>query len=119
MNDSMSTIRKPSKRKSSLNTMTKKEDLMSFEEGHVRMSLRMITPFVRDGQIYADPFPKILFLVDGKYVRMPLDSGLLRDLGDFMTRLGAAIEGVDLPGKAEDDIPLVRSRLSECAGAGH
>ncbi len=114
MNDQKSMNERASNRKSRLNTMTKKEDLLSFEEGHVRISLRMVTPFDRDKRIYSDPFPNKMFHVDGKYVRMPLDSRLLHDLGGFMTEMGDDIEGMEFPENSDKDVVSARKRLAAC-----
>ena len=59
---------------------TKKENVLSFRKGHVYIALKLVTPYDKEKQQYADPMPKIVFLVDGKYVRMPIDSSLLKSV---------------------------------------
>ena len=76
-----------------------KETVMSFREGHIAMSLKIITPFDKDAQEYRDSIPKIVLLVDGKYVRMPIDSKLLKDFGEFLLNLSQVVEGVQEPAK--------------------
>ena len=49
----------------------RKETLMSFREGHLFMALKLVTPFDKGSQTYLDPIPKIVLMVDGKYVRGP------------------------------------------------
>ena len=75
----------------------KKENILSFRKGHVFVALKMVTPYNREEQRYEKPIPKITFLVDGKYVRMPIDSSLLKSLGKFLEDLGDILEGVDVP----------------------
>ena len=81
---------------------TKKENILSFRKGHVFVALKLVTPYNREEQKYEDPIPKITFLVDGKYVRMPIDSSLLKSLGKFLEDLGDILEGVDIPEQRVD-----------------
>ena len=94
---------------------TLKEDVMSFRNGHVYVALKMVMPFDRERNEYAEAFPRITFLVDGKYVRMPIDSDLLVSLGRFLMKMGDALEGVEIPEK-EIDIEDVRNRILELTG---
>ena len=40
--------------------------------------------------------------MDEKYVRMPIDSSLLKSLGKFLDDLGDILEGVDVPEQRVD-----------------
>jgi len=88
---------------------------MSFRNGHVYVALRMVTPFDREKNEYADAFPRITFLVDGKYIRMPIDSDLLTSLGSFLMKMGDVLEGVRIPEK-EINVEDVRNRILELTG---
>jgi len=44
----------------------------------------------------------VVFLVDGKYVRMPADENLLRRLGTFMLRVSELLDGIEVPEKELD-----------------
>ena len=94
---------------------TLKEDVMSFRNGHVYVALRMVAPFDRERNEYAEAFPRITFLVDGKYIRMPIDSGLLTSLGGFLMKMGDVLEGVRIP-EREIDVKDVRNRILELTG---
>lgn len=76
---------------------SKKESILSFKEGHVSMELKLVTPYDEASCRFLRPIPKIVFLVDGKYVRMPVDPVLLKDLGSFMGKLSEVIHGSDVP----------------------
>lgn len=68
---------------------TKKENLMSFRKGPVFIALRLVTPYDKAKQDYGEPFPRLTFLVNGKYVAFPMESGLLSDVADFMKQLAS------------------------------
>lgn len=88
----------------------RKENLMSFREGNIFVSLKVVSEFDRQTQSYSDPFPKIVFMVDGKYVRMPVDSELMKGLGEFLVKLGTVLEDVEIPQK-EIDMDNVRRKF--------
>ena len=90
----------------------KKETLMSFREGHLFMALKLVTPFDKGSQTYLDPIPKIVLMVDGKYVRMPVDGDLIGSFGSFLCRMSEALEGVKVPRK-EIDMDQVLRRMRE------
>ncbi len=94
---------------------TKKENLVSFRKGHVFVALKLVSQYDRESQQYEDPVPKITFLVDGKYVRMPVDSSLLKSLGKFLGDLGDILEGVEVPERSVD-IEEARRIISSCSG---
>jgi len=93
---------------------TKKENVLSFRKGHVYIALKLVTPYDKEKQQYAEPMPKIVFLVDGKYVRMPIDSSLLKSLGKFLIDLGEVVEGVDVP-EMNIDVESAKKMLSSCS----
>ena len=88
----------------------RKENFMSFREGNIFVSLKVVSEFDRQTQSYSDPFPKIVFMVDGKYVRMPVDSELMKGLGEFLVKLGTVLEDVEIPQK-EIDMDNVRRKF--------
>lgn len=88
----------------------RKESLMSFREGNIFVALKVVSEFDRQTQSYSDPFPKIVFMVDGKYVRMPVDSELMKRLGEFLVKLGTVLEDVEIPHR-EVDMDDVRRKL--------
>ncbi len=90
---------------------SRKEKVMSFKNGPVYIGLKLISQFDKDTQEYGDPVPKIVFLVDGKYVRLSLDSKLFGELGSFLIKLSEVTEGVRVPEK-EVDIEKVKEMLS-------
>ena len=94
---------------------TKKDKILSYKKGHVYMALKMVTPFDREINDYREPFPRITFLVDGRYVRLPLESDTLQELGQFMTKVGKSLEGVKVP---DDSISVAaaRDRIRACGG---
>ena len=95
----------------------RKETLMSFREGHLFMALKLVTPFDKVSQTYLDSIPKIVLMVDGKYVRMPVDGDLIGSFGDFLCRMSEALEGVKVPSKEIDMvcIPFL-PRVKGCEG---
>ena len=93
---------------------TKKENVLSFRKGHVYIALKLVTPYDKEKQQYAESMPKIVFLVDGKYVRMPIDSSLLKSVGKFLIDLGEVVEGVDVP-EMNIDVESVKKMLSTCS----
>lgn len=83
---------------------------MSFREGNIFVSLKVVSEFDRLTRSYSAPIPKIVFMVDGKYVRMPVDPGLMRRLGDFLVKLGTVLDDIEIP--YEDvDMGAVKGRL--------
>ena len=90
----------------------RKETLMSFREGHLFMALKLVTPFDKGSQTYLDPIPKIVLMMDGKYVRMPVDGDLIGSFGRFLCRMSEALEGVEVP-KKEIDMDKVLRRMRE------
>ena len=90
---------------------TRKDVVLSFREGHVYMALKMVSPCDDSTETKFDPIPRIVFLVDGKYVRMPVDRALLKKLGTFMVRLSELLEGVKVPEK-EIDLEEARRIIS-------
>lgn len=80
-----------------------KENIMSIRRGHIFLALKMVAAFDKERQEYLELVPRITFLVDGKYIRMPLDSGLFTELGGFMIKLGKVLKDVRIP---EDDIDI-------------
>ena len=89
----------------------KKETIMSFKKGPVYIGLKIVSPFNKETQEYEAPIPKVVFLVDGKYVRLPLDSDLFKDWGEFLGKLSEVTDGVRVPEK-EVDMDTVREKLS-------
>ncbi len=49
----------------------------------------MVSSFDKESQSYQQPQPKITCMVDGKYIRMPIDASLIK--------LGDVLEGVEIP----------------------
>ena len=94
----------------------KKETVMSFKNGPVYMGLKLVSPFNKDTQEYEDPIPKVVFLVDGKYVRMPIDSELFREFGGFLLKLSDVTDGVKVPEK-EIDLEEVKAKIARLKGA--
>ena len=90
----------------------RKETLMSFMEGHLFMALKLVTSFDKGSQTYLDLIPKNVLMVDGKYVRMPVDGDLLGSFGSFLCRMSEALEGVEIP-KKEIDMDKVLRRMRE------
>ena len=95
---------------------SKKETVMSFKHGPVYMGLKLVSPFNKETQEYEEPMPKIVFLVDGKYVRMPIDSELFREFGSFLMKLSDVTEGVRVPEK-EIDLDEVKAKSARLKGA--
>ncbi len=93
----------------------KKETIMSFKKGPVYMGLKIVSPFNKETQEYEAPIPKVVFLVDGKYVRLPLDSDLFKDWGEFLGKLSDVTDGVRVPEK-EVDMSEVKAKLSRLKG---
>lgn len=75
---------------------------MSFREGHLFMALNLVTLFDKGSQTYLDLIPKIVLMVDGKYVRMPVDGDLIGSFGNYLCRMSEALEGVKAPRKGID-----------------
>ena len=100
---------------SSVERRTKKQKILSYKRGHVYMALKMVAPYDKEKQTYGGAFPRITFLVDGRYVRLPLDSDELKDLGAFITRVGEALEGVDVPDN-RPDMDAIRNKIRACGG---
>ena len=94
----------------------KKETVMSFKNGPVYMGLKLVSPFNKDRQEYEEPIPKVVFLVDGKYVRMPIDSELFREFGSFLLKLSDVTDGVKVPEK-EVDLEEVKAKIARLKGA--
>ncbi len=88
----------------------RKENLMRFREGHVHMALKLVSFPDDEAGSNRLPVPRIIFLVDGKYVRMPPDRVLLEDLGRFMMDLSTVLEGMDIP-KETTDVESVKERI--------
>ena len=93
----------------------KKETVMSFKHGSIYMGLKLVSPFNKETQEYEDPVPKIVFLVDGKYVRMPIDSELFGEFGGFLMKLSEVTDGIRVPEK-EIDMSEVMAKLSRLKG---
>ena len=94
---------------------SRRDTVLSFREGHVFMALRMVSPFDQDNGTYLDPIPRITFLVDGKYVRMPVDKNLLKRFGSFMDKLSELLEGIEIP-EQELDFEEAKKVISEYNG---
>lgn len=88
----------------------KKETVMSFKDGPVYMGLKLVSQFDKETQGYGDPVPKVVLLVDGKYVRMPLDSDLFGKWGEFLIKLSEVTEGIRIP-EREIDMDRVKEML--------
>ncbi len=88
---------------------------VSFRKGHVFVALKPAFHYDRESQQYEDPVPKITFLVDGKYVRRPVDSPIPKSLGKFLGDLGDILEGVEVPERSVD-IEEARRILPLCSG---
>ena len=95
----------------------KKENLMSFRDGSVYMALRLVTPYDKDTQQYIEPVPKLVFVVNGKYVKLPMDSGLLDRFGVFMTKVAQAVQGVEVR-EPEIDMDAVMEKMRGISGQG-
>ena len=91
---------------------TKKENLMSFRKGPVFIALRLVTPYDKAKQDYGEPFPRLTFLMNGKYVAFPMESGLLSDVADFMKQLAEVLEGVEVP-RPEADVERAKALMSK------
>ena len=71
--------------------------------------------FVKEKNEYGEAFPRITFLVDGRYVRLPIESDTLQELGSFIMKMGKALEGVKVP---DDELNMdrIRDRIRACGG---
>ena len=94
---------------------SRRDTVLSFREGYVFMALRMVSPFDKDRGTYLDSIPRITFLVDGKYVRMPVNKNLLKRFGTFMVKLSDLLEGIDVP-EQELDFEEAKRVISEYKG---
>jgi hypothetical protein len=112
MQQSRSNKNSPSK---GAKSKSRRDTVLSFREGHVFMALRMVSPFDQDNGTYLDPIPRITFLVDGKYVRMPVDKNLLKRFGSFMVKLSELLEGIEIP-EQELDFEEAKKVISEYNG---
>jgi hypothetical protein len=74
-----------------------KEKIMSFSHGTVYMDLRLVREYDIAKQDYGEPIPKIILLVNNKFVPIPFDSVFLKQFGDFVASIGEVIEDVKLP----------------------
>ena len=109
MDGAAEAMQKPTKAKADGGRM-RKESLMRFREGHVHMALKLLSFPDDEAGSNRSPVPRITFLVDGKYVRMPPDKVLLEDLGRFMVDLSTVLEGMDIP-KKTTDVESVKERI--------
>lgn len=109
-------IEKSACRGPSPSNRTRKEVVSSFRQGHISVDLKLVTPYDEAAGRYLRPIPKVVFLVDDRYVRMPVDGHLIRSLGEFLTDLGKIIEGIDLP-ERRVDVPMVIDRIMEAMQA--
>ena len=55
-------------------------------------------------------------MVDGKYVRMPIDSELFREFGGFLLKLSDVTDGVKVPEK-EVDLEEIKAKIARLKGA--
>ena len=93
----------------------KKETVMSFKKGPIFMALKIVAPFNKEKQEYEEPEPKIVYLVDGKYIRMPIDSKLFGEFGDFLKKLSELTDGIKVPEK-EIDIETAKAKILRLSG---
>ena len=70
---------------------------MSFSHGTVYMDLRLVREYDIAKQDYGEPIPKIILLVNNKFVPIPFDSVFLKQFGNFVASIGEVIEDVKLP----------------------
>ena len=93
----------------------RKQKIMSFKRGRIFMALKMVSPFIKEKNEYGEAFPRITFLVDGRYVRLPIESDTLQELGSFMMKMGKALEGVKV---SDDELNMdrIRDRIRACGG---
>ncbi|MBO4357382.1 MAG: hypothetical protein J5813_04345, partial [Candidatus Methanomethylophilaceae archaeon] len=70
-----------------------KNRLMQFSSGPIYMDLRTVSEYDKVLQDYKPPVPKIVLLVNNKFVGLPFDSELLKEFGSFVRDVGEAIEG--------------------------
>lgn len=96
---------------------SKKETVMSFRRGPLHMGLKLVAPFSKEQQSYGDPVPKIVFLVDGKYVRMPLDGRLFGEFGKFLSDLSEVVEGIAMPSVDGSDIDTAKAKMAAFRGS--
>lgn len=91
----------------------KKETLMSFRDGGIYVALKLVSLFDKETQEYQKPVPKITFLIDGKYARIPVNSNWLKKFGEFITGLSEVIDGTDTEkyGDKKVDIEAVKKKL--------
>ncbi len=110
-------IDKPLGSGASRSKRTRKEVISSFRQGHVSVDLKIVTPFDEGSNEYLKPMPKIVFLVDNKYVRMPVDPYLLKGLGSFLHNLGEVFERASVP-DGRVDVPIVVDKIREAMNVG-
>ena len=75
-----------------------KNKLMHFSSGPIYMDLRTVSEYDKVLQDYKTPVPKIVLLVNNKFVGLPFDSEILKEFGSFVRDVGEAIEGVRIQG---------------------
>jgi hypothetical protein len=51
-----------------------------------------VVPYNKEAGCYEEPFLRLVTLVDGKYVRVPLDPSLLKEWGTFVQKVGTDFE---------------------------
>ena len=94
----------------SVSRSPKKETLMSFREGGVYMALKLVSSYDRTAGGYAEPEPRIVFVVNGKYIKLPLESDLFKRFGGFLMKVGEAVEGVEVR-QPEIDLEAVKEKM--------
>ena len=89
----------------------KKQTILSFQRGNIYMGLKLVSEYDKSAGRYKEPVPKITLMFDGKYVRMPIDSSLIRDFSRFLGSLAEVVDGVDV--RHEEDPEEVNRRIEE------
>jgi hypothetical protein len=74
------------------NRKTRVRNIAAFDKGNIRMFLRSVVPYNKETGCYEEPLLRLVTLVDGKYVRVPLDPGLLKEWGTFIQKVGTDFE---------------------------
>jgi|GEM_PF-2130923 len=74
------------------NRKTKVRNIAAFDKGNIRMFFRSVVPYNKETGCYEEPLLRLVTLVDGKYVRVPLDPGLLKEWGAFVQQVSTDFE---------------------------
>lgn len=101
------------------NKTTQKVPIMTFNQNHVYLGLKIVIGFDEKTGKQKDPVPKITASFNGQFVEYPLDGEFWKAYAEFVSKFAEALEGVHIENSTIiDDVAYAKQMMAQFKNKG-